>query len=311
MIDIYEDVDNEQPESLRPKIYTQDLKLLVEKKATGQTTSHHIVECPGCAEILKLVRYKLYILKDFSVGYCHRCHSIFHNEESSAVETAEDKMTLINEDGETLERFKLETIDTSYYLGSSLESAEGIRYLADRYPELSVRYKEFGIRFRRNKVVIPFYYNDALIYYQIRYIKPVDDKRYHSPPISAKPLYIIRRPGSRKYMIVEGVFGAIAASFKYPDVNIIAVLGSYLTNYQLWWLESLGPTCVYLYMDDKDNNETMLDKLLKRSPYLFNWNNVQLLHSPNGDPEDDYKAGVCPIIITEDSIDLLRKLWRH
>jgi hypothetical protein len=60
-----------------------------------------------------------------------------------------------------------------------------------------------------------------------------------TPPIDFKPPYIIEKSNVKKFIIVEGVFDAIACLFFYPEYIPFAVLGSQITYYQLELLRSL------------------------------------------------------------------------
>ena len=297
---------------------TTKLKELVESCDTRiETKSHYLIQCPCCEEELNYHDAKLYIKKDYSTGYCQRCQSSYFNEEEKIDPDVPVQLTdlctprlrafdFINK------KFSVNTIDLSYY--DLAKDTGGENYLIYRYSKdkfykditgySGVIYKEpriklvdhakqLGIKYRVNRVLIPYNWLGRTIYYQIRFTNPDAKPKYFNPVIENKPLYYcpLNTMNNSVGILVEGVFGAIAASFNYElKYNTYATMGSYLTDYQFWMLEQLGLQKLVLYFDDWDISYHIYKQLIKKNPLKFK--NTEIIRSPLGDPEFDYLAGI-------------------
>jgi DNA primase len=117
-------------------------------------------------------------------------------------------------------------------------------------------------------VVFPFYYNDEIVRFQVRFINPKNsDKRYYTYPGSTIP-YSPNRVWKRfsksvhSITLCEGVFDAIALLIMgYP--NPIAILGNNLTDYHIFLLRRLVPQKIILALDTGDLNYKIKKSLIK------------------------------------------------
>jgi len=282
-----------------------DLKALVDSAVSVKdSTAHFAISCPECVEHIYIPngmddyesKKRLYVKKDYSVGFCHRCHSKFFAQHMDPNDD-EWRFTLFYDSLEISEEEL--GIDISYYEGSSSKDPSGVEYLNSRYKQLGEIYHSLGIRFRRDKVIVPFIWNDEVIYYQSRRYPGRSTDSYFSPPTPSKPFYYcpLNDPKIDRYIISEGVFDAIAVKQMFPDWNSIAVIGSYLTNFQIKLLFELSPRRVLLYYDDVDISKKMRERLLRYNPVLLD--DVKILTGKFKDPELDYVNGFTPFIPKE------------
>jgi len=271
---------------------------LDETQVSKPTEKDYICECPICAEE-QHYKHKLYIEKGFNVGHCFRCHTVlidntehndcsyYDNYENFEIPQLEDisKNTLVKLDGD---KWNLELYES---LGNV--SKKGLDYLKSRKNSfLDKLYIPLGIRFLGCNPVIPFYFHNELIYYQIKLID--GDIKYFSPPIKKKPLYIIEKKSNpnRKFVICEGVFDAIACLILFPDRVPVALLGSTITTYQLWMLNSYAPADILIFMDETRLSQGVYYKI--RS-YL-DYSKLSILESDGSDPEEYLYANLNKIV---------------
>lgn len=141
--------------------------------------------------------------------------------------------------------FKLGAIDE--HLDSQVAIAE---YLHDRKIDLG-KYNFFFSTLPRfkNRVIIPFYRNGELIYWQARSIDPLEKKRYDNCVVSRDAvIFNSDQLGTftpAPLLVSEGVFDALM-------FNGIAVLGSKLSDAKLTLLNNSKRRLVFLI--DKDKN---------------------------------------------------------
>lgn len=221
-------------------IYRLDLKEYVNNIPQDKPNStHFICECKHCIENEGRHDRKLYIKKDYSVGYCFRCESSYVNK-LDAPKNDFDKVTPIP----TFTPFKSKNldfpnIDVSYYLESDNIDDISRDYLIKRNPRLD--YFKFKLKCRYNRIVIPFYFKDELIYYQVRYINPLGSK-YFNPKTEHKPLYLV--PGQEitdKVILAEGTFDVMALDCMYgSEYTKVGLLGKTITASQMKFFKYYG-----------------------------------------------------------------------
>ena len=196
-------------------------------------------ECPNCLLVEGVVRKTLSI-KD-TYGLCFRCNTIF-----------KPKSIRINI---KLPKIKDEIpLDTTPWYTAKHYCDRGFRYLNSRCG--SIQYTTIDrFRFKDNKIFIPFYYHNDLIYYQIRYIEPkIGMGKYYNPPITNKPLYLSHNWNDNlPLVIVEGVFDAIVLSKIGIKHNVVAILGSTMSASQYKMFQTLSY--------DKINSKIYLDSI--------------------------------------------------
>jgi len=247
--------------------------------------THFIVKCPRCVEELEYHKLKLYILKDYSVGYCFRCNTAYlplHKEDAvlkfglelpeNNIRIQDYKLIKLNFKG-TWNLSLFDQLSTSDFITENYLYKRN-KYLRKLLPLLRFRYLN-------NNVVIPFYYKGELIYYQIHFPENKDMK-YFSPPITHKPPYIIEHGENKRFIIVEGVFDAIAALILYPDRTPFAVLGSVITDYQIALLRSYVPEDILIFMDETE----LSIKTIKKLRAYIDYAKLDIIPSYGEDPEE-------------------------
>lgn len=249
--------------------------------------NEYIIHCPFCKEEGH-TKHKLYIKDDFSVGHCFVCCRSFINStnEIKLKISSPNFLYLMNNKPFELVKlsdpvWSLDKFETEF----DAYDEKGIKYLDNRNPFMDELYKILKFKFFDGNIVIPFFRNGELIYYQIRFTGNSSIK-YYFPPISAKPIYCIERGEEFKHkiIIVEGVFDAIAALIQCPDYMPVAVLGSSISDYQI---EYLRDYCKYLkeiriWMDETKISIGIANKLKTVIDYCP----INIIKSYGPDPEE-------------------------
>lgn len=288
-------------------IVNTDLRRLVEEGNATHSGNEYRVECPVCRELgHHYEKRKLFIKDDFSVGYCFRCgtkfkHKIdFNNLGNNFIfNISKPKPKEYKEE---------EKIDTSYYLESMNYNEDGVNYLKSRRIWLGNNYENLGIKFRNDRLIIPFFRNgdvkNDVVFYQCRFYNPEKSgKRYLIPKSTNKPIYLSPNGNNKSNTIIlcEGPFGAIAISNTYPQYRCGAVMGSAISDYQIFLLSKMNINKFILYFDNEDINKKAKKILSERFPF----STCISLKSPMGDPEDDLIHNVVPMINESKSKNLL------
>lgn len=260
--------------------------------------SEYKIDCPICKQLGHnyYKKQKLYIKDDFSVGFCFRCGTKFLNK----FDISKDSLDfLLNTSKPKPKEYKEEKIDTSLYDNASNYNNEGIRYLGSRRLWLKEHFNDLGLRFLNDRLIIPFFKdgdrNGEVMFYQCRFYDPErSGKRYFIPPSTNKPIYIppISNKSSDTIVLCEGPFGAIAISNKYPEYKCGAVMGSNISDYQLYLLSKMNIKNFILYFDEDKINKKAKKVLSTRFPFC----NYTLITSPLGDPEDDLVSNKMPLL---------------
>lgn len=250
--------------------------------------NEYIIHCPFCKEEGH-TKHKLYIKDDLSVGHCFVCcRSFVNSTDEIKLRISSPNFLYFMNNNKPFELVKLndpiwslDKFETEF----DTYDEKGIRYLKNRHPFMDDLYKVLKFKFFDGNVVIPFFRNGELIYYQIRFTGNSSIK-YYFPPISAKPIYCIERGEEFKHkiIIVEGVFDAIAALIQCPDYMPVAVLGSSISDYQI---EYLRDYCKYLkeiriWMDETKISIGIANKLKTVIDYCP----INIIKSYGPDPEE-------------------------
>lgn len=246
----------------------------------------YIIQCPFCASEGH-TKHKLYITGDLSVAHCFVCSRGFVNIKDE-VDVSYNipsfnqymgykgfELVKLNDPVWTLDKYKYEFDDYD---------ERGYKYLIGRHGFMKDLYKILGFKFMDGNVVMPFYYHDELIYYQIRFIGNTRI-RYFFPPISKKPPYIIDRPGIRKLIVCEGVYDAIACMIMAPEFIPVAVLGSSVNDYQLEFMREYLPDEIVVYMDETSISKRIAQKIKSVIDYCP----IRIIPSEGEDPEECMK----------------------
>lgn len=261
----------------------------MEEVETFLKGNEYICHCPFCKNEGH-TKHKLYVKSDLTVGHCFVCCRAFVNIDETVkvdyqvpsflAQQRPFEVVPLNDPEWSLDRFKYEFDDYS---------EPGVQYLINRNPFLKDLWKPLGFKFWDDNVVMPFWWQGEIIYYQIRFTKP-SKIRYFFPRISspwgaAKCPYIIPRAGSdnKSFIICEGVYDAIACFIQAPSYTPMAVLGSSISDYQLWFLRSYVPERILVYMDDTEKSKAVADKIRSVIDYCP----VRVMPSDGTDPEEN------------------------
>lgn len=252
----------------------------------------HAVLCPICSqkklsENPNYSKLKLWINKDFNFGRCFVCNSVFVSPNDKI------EKGYVTKYRSNMSKFTVSHLNHEYWtyeLFNSMPSEDevGLEYLSNRHKYLEKLSKILGFRFLDHNPVIPFYYRGELIYYQLRMIDPRSEIKYFSPPIDNKPAYIIDHKENKKFIICEGVFDAIACLLLYPEYTPFAVLGSSITDYQIWMLRSYVPEEIIIYMDDTELSKNIRKSISKYLDYA----DMKIIKSNGEDPEELLKKKI-------------------
>lgn len=253
----------------------------------------YICHCPFC-KAEGHTKHKLYVKSDLSVGHCFVCTRAFVNVDDTVKVDYEapdflsrylPKQPLqiipLNDPEWSLDRFTYEFDDYS---------EEGVNYLIGRNPFLAGLWKQLGFKFWDGNIVMPFWWQGEVIYYQIRFTKK-SKIRYFFPRISsptggaAKCPYIIPRSNTdnRWFIVCEGVYDAIACLIQAPAYTPMAVLGSSISDYQLEFLRTYIPQKILVYMDDTEKSIGVAKKIREVIDYCP----IKIIHSDGTDPEEN------------------------
>lgn len=249
-----------------------------------------ICNCPFCKSEGH-TKEKLYIREDDQVGFCFVCNRTYINV-SDEVKVSMDPLKL------NVPKFKdkLEIIpmgDPEWNLDKFYEdfdeiSEDEIDYLNKRHRFLGEGkiYEHLGFRSMDGNIVMPFYYGNDIIYYQIRFTKNNRIKYFFPPmPTGKKPPYVLENGNCKRIIICEGVYDAIALLLLAPEYTPFAVLGSNITDYQLDFLREYMPEEIAIYMDETSISQKIKDKVKSRIDYAKVW----IYKSSGEDPEEHLK----------------------
>lgn len=254
------------------------------------SNNEYIIHCPFCKREGH-TKHKLYIKGDLSVGHCFVCTRNYINvgkidEIDKSVYLPKFDWCFSNScgNGEIItlpESSGIWNLDRyNYEFETSDEKGE--KYLASRHIFLPELAKILDFKYWDGNVVMPFKYNNNVFYYQIRFTAPGSSIRYFFPPISAKPPYIIEHGNNKKFIIVEGVFDAVAALIQAPEFTPFAVLGSSISDYQLGFLRSYVPEEIIVFMDETEISKRIANRVRSVIPY----SQVRIIPSDGTDPEE-------------------------
>jgi len=246
----------------------------------------YIIQCPFCKSEGH-TKHKLYITGDLSVGFCFVCTRKFINikDEIDVSYEVPNFNQYMGYQGVNLVKLNdpVWTLDRYYNEFDDFDN-RGYKYLLGRHGFMKDLYKILGFKFMDGNIVMPFYYHDELIYYQIRFIGNTKI-RYFFPPIKRKPPYIIHRPGLKKVIVCEGVYDAIACMIMAPEFIPFAVLGSSVNDYQLEFLREYIPNEIVVYMDETAISKRIANKIKSVIDYCP----IRIIQSDGEDPEECMK----------------------
>lgn len=247
------------------KCYDYDLSdLILEQSEKRDSKGEYLCTCPICKaekdleekyEISGYNKRKLYIDPSMSIGFCQRCKTTFIDK------TGISRMK-VNNSWKNIQIAEPQFISIPYNREPKFDESAS-KYLLSRCPSLysKIDLNQFGIIPTYRKLIIKFDLNGSNFYYQIRYQFPDEDndgQRYYSPVTGeyGKPLYFALGKFNPAYptILVEGVFTAITEKLIIgKEVNVIAILGHYVTNFQLRMLQNIGlMNDLFIHMDETE-----------------------------------------------------------
>lgn len=247
------------------------------------------VACPLCSRPEQTIGYtdqrRRKLWTDGYSGWCFRCDRFFLNPrpDTESTELSEFNLSL------NIKNFDVKELDSDIFNGFSELNEEGFNYLQSRgNPILNRQFcNAIGFRSVQNGVVIPFYLENKLVYYEIRFIKVINQRRYWKPP-GQTPIYIPFIVSRTNFIIVEGPFDAYAALLLYPEYTPLAVTGSKISLNQLKYLsERFNPESILVYLDDTKKSEKTCE-FIKRN-WLGSYD-IKVIESDGTDPEEKLKS---------------------
>jgi hypothetical protein len=287
----------------------------IDNEECSETKDHYICQCPYCKTAYlhdhtydgPYTKYKLYVKKDKTTGFCFRCDQAYVNasnddQVSFKIEVPEPEMLLGD--------FELTKLDNSgtwrldMFDDFDKFDAQGFEYLVNkRHSYFNKLADLLNIRYSNHNPVIPFYYRGELIFYQFKIVDPkrhvtrrknsrgeyeekvYQEPKYFTPPIDHKPPYVIEHGNNKKFIICEGTFDAIALLLQAPSYTPFALLGSSITDYQLAMLRTYIPEKIIVYMDETELSK----KVVNRLNAFINYADISIIYSNGEDPEERLK----------------------
>jgi hypothetical protein len=259
------------------------VKSMKEVESFRKPNGEFICHCPFCKKEGH-TKHKLYIKSDLTVGHCFVCCRAFIHDSNevnisyrvpsfSTFQPNTWKPVPLTDPEWSLDRFEYEFDDYS---------EKGYQYLVGRNPFLKDLWQPLGFKFWNDNIVMPFWYHGEIMYYQIRFTKK-SKIRYFFPPISDKMPYIIENGDNKQFIVCEGVYDAVACLIQAPHYTPMAVLGSHISDYQLYFLREYVPNKVLVYMDDTEKSKGVANKVRSVLDYC----QVNIIPSDGTDPEEN------------------------
>lgn len=259
------------------------VKSMKEVESFRKPNGEFICHCPFCKKEGH-TKHKLYIKSDLTVGHCFVCCRAFihdNNEVNTdfrvpkfeAFQGTQWQPVPLTDPEWSLDRFEYEFDDYS---------EKGYQYLINRNPFLKDLWQPLGFKFWNDNIVMPFWYHGEIMYYQIRFTGK-SKIRYFFPPISDKMPYIIENGNNKQFIVCEGVYDAVACLIQAPQYTPMAVLGSHISDYQLYFLREYVPNKILVYMDDTEKSKGVANKIRSVLDYC----QVIIIPSDGTDPEEN------------------------
>ena len=245
--------------------------------------------CPFCSLPELTIGYsdqrRRKLWTDGYTGWCFRCDRVFLNprEETDSTELSEINLSF------NIKNFDVKELSSDTFDAFQPLNDEGFNYLQSRgNPILSKQFCDaIGFKSVKNGVVIPFYLEGRLVYYEIRFIKVVNQRRYWKPP-GLTPVYIPLMINPSKFILVEGPFDAYATLLLYPEYTPVAVTGSRISLNQLKYLsERFNPESILIYMDD--TGKSIKNREFIKRNWLGSYD-IDIIESDGTDPEERLKS---------------------
>lgn len=213
---------------------------------------------------------KLGVFSSRNAARCNRCGSIFIDDSGSMSIRIPELNFDLGVIRNSIEIVKLSDIDEILSKASDLDD-KLFKILKARNPYLDpIKLGFKTLRYwHRPNILAPFYLMGTPVYYQLRFLDE-DGPKYFNPSIKKKPIYIPKGCNfSRKIVICEGVYDAIACMSLYPDRMPVAIIGGDLTSYNINLIRKLiTPEDVLVRMDTTEMGENIA-KMINNSPIAY------------------------------------------
>lgn len=283
-------------------IITNLTDIVTECGKTKSTQTHYICICPYCMETEQKTHWKLYIKKDYSVGFCFSCNSAFVSDKNKDKNEIKKLYPICLERDFSKKKnqyLDIQPIDLSVYDTAMDYLEEGVEYLSTRPDnQLSIDYENYGLKFTPNGVILPIYtfgHLEEIVFFQIRYFNTSLGNKYFMPTITEKPIAVVHKGITNTAWCVEGIFGAIALTRLFPQDTILAFLGKYLTDFHAWQLGAKQDWIneYIVFMDDTDLSKKFCQSLIDSKIYI---ESLSYVESDGRDPDELIQSGAYPIV---------------
>lgn len=305
------------------EVYATDISSLVSDFNDGAETTFYEV-CPVCRDRHRrgekgfyldphYNKRKLGVMPDLSMAHCNRCDALF-------IDSTDECKTFIPKFNfnlgiyEDFNVVKLKGVGTIMDKSSRISDAMR-EILKLRNPKLDP--DVIGMRtlkgWDRPNILTPFYHQDEIIYYQLRFLDS-EEPKYFMPSIKNKPPFIPKGCNGDKIMICEGVYDALAILSSHPDYVPFAILGSHITPYHINYLRKyMSPSEIAIFMDETSISEEIKEDIL-RSPLSFYIDEPDIIESDGLDPEECLRVDMglpSSINIAEEYENIIRRSSLH
>lgn len=249
---------DEEPLQETEKVEINYLPLLIE-----DAKEHGRAICPLCKLEKERELGQIYEKRNVQVSgdfaFCFRCKTKFVDTEK-AVKTNDFTELDFMEVEE--KQVSFEETDCSFIWDLLEEVPKNVMdYLLKRNPYLSKDFIEsLFISGDKNRIIIPFFSKDKIIYYQFRYIRH-GKLKYFNPPTSYKPFWYKSYSPLKPTLIVEGVFDALAILCVTNEYNVLASIGSTISTKQFEKLMTMNVSSITVFMDDLNKTFDLCKKL--------------------------------------------------
>jgi hypothetical protein len=268
--------------------------LIREKVPLGKMSSKgfYSLRCPVCSDYKDRGGFKF---ENGSIGYnCFNCGKAARYDEGAGhvsrnmreVLTAfgiedSDISTVVNsaffkpKEEETIRLHDIKRVNTStpivklppksHRLGGTTEHLEYQQKLVDYLQQRKIDLDKYHFYFsmderQKDRVIIPFYRNGNLIFWQARSIDPTEKKRYDAAPVNRDAVFFnfdkLHTYSPKPLFVVEGAFDAMA-------FDGLALCGSKLNDAKVELLSKCRRRLVFVIDKDK-NGKHLAEDVLNR-----------------------------------------------
>lgn len=232
--------------------------------------------CPICEQD-GYTKNSLSIKHDYSIGRCFRCETIFFNE-YNPIENEFSRSTI--QQKKEFKIYKLDNLNDYYNINDN--SLLGNSYLLNRNSQIKI--DKYKLKSNDKFIIIPFYINNELIYFQKRFINSSSHFKHYKPPIQEQPFYYINN-NFNNLIICEGAFDAFACDNLFDEkYDVISLCGKSISHYQLWLLNQIKIyDSIIIFLDETKLSQNLYDNLKNQFTIQPEFN---IIKSDGDDPEE-------------------------